>query len=389
MTGTRNIPLSREKREKLAMIRRTGCSLLVTAAVLATLLSGCAGGGESPKPQETIRALDGVPANHGLQPGDSFTVGAGQAEDRGNVTIHCPADASSCMIAVAADGSVGYDPAGGVPAVTPRAQVPDEIPEAVADILNRRLWASTYPSARSFGGAFATCAALGCPVIDAIHIDRTPIDAGPPNLEGFEQVASRRGIALARKDTTSGAGGNRTSHRALGAWMDHGFFVIETSTMSAYDGFIYNTFWFGDATDTGPVTSAGATATWSGIMSGVETSPAGDAGAFVHGDAAVTVNGLDAKGGSWIDVVFSKIVNEDTGAVIADMAWRGLSLQARSFGTDDVLFHDGTGYFRKENFGTASDGSIFGHFYGPEHEEVGGLFHRDGIAGAFAAKRDG
>ena len=124
-------------------------------------------------------------------------------------------------------------------------------------------------------------------------------------------------------------------------------------------------------------------------MSGVEPSPAGDAGAFVHGDAAVTVNGLNAKAGPRIDVVFSKIVNEDTGASIADMAWRGLTLQDRSFGTDDVRFNDGTGfYFPEENFGTASDGSIFGHFYGPNHEEVGGIFHHDGIAGAFAAKRE-
>lgn len=387
MTGTPNIPLSREKS---AMIGRTGCSLLVTAAVLAMILSGCAGGGGSPKPQETVpqetvRPLAEVPANHGLESGDHFTVEAGQAEDRGNVTVHCPADAPSCTITVADDGGVGYDPAGGVPAVTPRTPVPAD----VADILNRRLWASTYPFVTSFGGAVATCQALGCPVPDAIHIDRTPTDARLPDLEGFEPVESRRGISLAQKEFTTEKAGDPISHRALGAWMDHGFFVIETVTESAYDSFIYYTFWSGDATHTGPVTSAGASATWSGIMSGVEPSPAGDAGAFVHGDAAVTVNGLNAKAGPRIDVVFSKIVNEDTGASIADMAWRGLTLQGRSFGTDDVRFNDGTGfYFPEENFGTESDGTIFGHFYGPNHEEVGGIFHRDGIAGAFAAKRD-
>ncbi len=312
MTGTPNIPLSREKS---AMIGGTGCSLLVTAAVLAMILSGCAGG---------------------------------------------------------------------VRSVTPPTQAPD----AIADILNSRLWASTYPFVTSFGGAVATCQALGCPVPDAIHIDRTPTDARLPDLEGFEPVESRRGISLARKDITTEKAGDPISHRALGAWMDHGFFVIETVTESAYDSFIYYTFWSGDATHTGPVTSTGASATWSGIMSGVEPSPAGDAGAFVHGDAAVTVNGLNANASPRIDVVFSKIVNEDTGASIADMAWRGLTLQDRSFGTDDVRFNDGTGYFCKKDFCPPSDSSIFGHFYGPNHEEVGGIFHRDGIAGAFAAKRE-
>ena len=387
MTGTPNTPLSRGH---LAMSGRTVCSALVTAAVLATILSGCAVGGGSPKPpetvpQETVRPLAGVPANHGLESGDHFTVEAGQAEDRGNVTIHCPADAPSCMITVADDGGVGYDPAGGMPAVRPQTPAPAD----VADILNSRLWSSTYPFVTSFGGAVATCQALGCPRANAIHIDRTPTDDILPDLEGFEPVESRRGIALARKEFSSEEGGNQTSHLALGAWMDHGFFVIETVTESKYDSFIYNTFWSGDATHTGPVTSTGASATWSGIMSGVEPSPAGGAGAFVHGDAAVTVNGLDAKASPRIDVVFSKIVNEDTGASIADMAWRGLTLQGRSFGTDDVRFNDGTGfYFPEDNFGTASEGSIFGHFYGPNHEEVGGLFYRDGIAGALAAKRD-
>ena len=31
---------------------------------------------------------------------------------------------------------------------------------------------------------------------------------------------------------------------------------------------------------------------------------------------------------------------------------------------------------------------VFEQFYGKNHEEVGGLFNRQGIAGAFAAKRD-
>ena len=66
------------------------------------------------------------------------------------------------------------------------------------------------------------------------------------------------------------------------------------------------------------------------------------------------------------------------------MVWRGLPLEGREFGTDGVLFDDGAGYFRSEGFGAAAEGSL----YGPGHDEVGGPFHRNGIAGAFAGKRD-
>ena len=76
------------------------------------------------------------------------------------------------------------------------------------------------------------------------------------------------------------------------------------------------------------------------------------------------------------------------GMRVADMVWRGLPLQGRQFGTGDVLFNDGAGYFRDESFGAAVPGSIYGRLYGPGHEEVGGLFQRDGVAGAFAGKRD-
>ena len=71
-----------------------------------------------------------------------------------------------------------------------------------------------------------------------------------------------------------------------------------------------------------------------------------------------------------------------------DTAWHGLPLQGRAFGTNDILFNDGSGYFRDGSFGAAAQGSNCGRPYGPGHEEVGGLFHRDGFAGAFAGKRD-
>ena len=207
----------------LGMIGRI--SLLAAAASFVAMTSGCAGHGGRPALTDNVRALGGVTANHGLDPGSRIAVGSGMAEDRGNVTIRCPADTPACEVVVAADGSLGYDPAGGVPAIVPLSPAPD----SVEDLLRRRLYDSTWPAAVGFGGGVATCQALGCPVADAIHVDRPaaggarhPSDDRRPDLSGFELLEPRRGIALAGKAQTAVEGRRSAFHRAFGAWMDHG-----------------------------------------------------------------------------------------------------------------------------------------------------------------------
>ena len=366
-------------------------SLAAAAVCVAAMMSGCASDGGQPTASGALRTLAGVTADHGLDPGSRITVEPGMIADRGNVTIHCPDDAPACVVVVGTDASVGYDPAGGVPAVVPHQPAAD----AVGDLLQRRLLDATWPVAVSFGGAVATCQALGCPIADAIHVDRPaagdgrhPRDDHRPDLSGFELLEPRRELALASKSQPIVEGGRSAFHRAFGAWMDHGFFLVETFTMDGDAGTRYHATWFGDASHSGPLTSSGDTATWSGVMSGVEAAPSSGAGAFVHGDSAITVSGLASWTAVSVDVAFTNIVNEDTGAGIGDMVWQGLPLQGRAFGTNDILFDDGSGYFRDGSFGAAAQGSIYGHLYGPNHEEVGGLFQRNGFAGAFAGKRD-
>ena len=109
-------------------------------------------------------------------------------------------------------------------------------------------------------------------------------------------------------------------------------------------------------------------------MTGVTDGSPGDGGTFVHGDANLTVTDLVAPGAASIDVEFTNIAREDNGATPGNMVWQGLPLQGRSFGTNDVRFHDAkSGYTRRASFGSQAEGSLFGHIQGPTGEEVGGL----------------
>jgi hypothetical protein len=274
---------------------------------------------------------------------------------------------------------------GGSPAVGPQPSAPGPFAsDEVQTLLERRLADAVYPVATSFGGAFAVCQALGCPVIDAIHVDLTA-DARMPDLSGFEHLEPRLGVELASRHIVL----ERYPpifRDTFGAWMDYGFFLVDVFTGQGEVDFRYETLWLGDASDTSPATAVSGTASWAGVMSGVKIEPMSDAGALVHGDAAITMTNLNTDAS--ITVGFSNISHQDTGVAITDMTWSGLPLQGRGFGTADVRFDGEDGYAVRADFGTEAEGSLFGHIYGPNHEEVGGLFNRDGIAGAFAAKRE-
>ena len=268
-----------------------------------------------------------------------------------------------------------------------KIHAPDHTVEAV---LKQRMEAATAPVVTGFGGDVAVCAALGCPVVDGIHVD--PSTGGGmrlPDISAFERLEPRRGIDRATRSYRQEGSNDPVSYRAFGAWTDHGFFIVETSLAERSGEFTYNTYWLGDAGDTAPVTGVGGGASWSGIMTGTTDGSSDDGGRFVHGDADLTVTGLAAPDGASVTVAFTNIVREDDGAALDDMVWRGLPLQGRSFGTSDVRFREADrGYTRRASFGARAEGSLFGHVYGPNGEEAGGLFHRDDVAGAFAAKRN-
>ena len=101
----------------------------------------------------------------------------------------------------------------------------------------------------------------------------------------------------------------------------------------------------------------GGTATWRGAMIG----ESGDK--FLSGESTLVYDFSAAT----VDVRMSGIRDWNTPQTYPDMVWNGLGVRGGTF--TDVR-------------------TIRGSFYGPNHEEVGGVFDRGSTTGAFGAKRD-
>ena len=183
-----------------------------------------------------------------------------------------------------------------------------------------------------------------------------------------------------------------------GGWLDHGEFRVTLSASCALGAPRCSEtdpdFAFARATGhmagrpAGTAPAGVGSATWTGVMvamaapawSEAPTSaddpappvaaPDGPPGVWL-GDARITIDDLAAP---VADVAFTGIHDVTAGTRRDDLRWEDLRIQ------DDGLFGGRTG---------APDGNeyIAGMFTGARHQEVGGHFERDGIAGAFGAKR--
>ena len=176
-----------------------------------------------------------------------------------------------------------------------------------------------------------------------------------------------------------------------GGWLDHTIFLVRISrscevdaagcsgthpdySFGSIDGIVHGRY--SETTPTGV-----GSATWTGVMVGMESPEPGSDAALALlwnrpnvflGDARITIDNLAAPD---VDVSFTNIHNVTEGTRHRDMTWEGLSVE-------DGLFGDGS-----IDRDTGSEEYIAGMFTGPRHQEVGGDFRKDGIAGAFGAKR--
>lgn len=161
-----------------------------------------------------------------------------------------------------------------------------------------------------------------------------------------------------------------TNFNTLGGWLDYSAFAVDVNSVvsGVSDGVDLRGTGFaaayslGDATGTTP---AFGDATWTGTMVGGDTSLTANRGNRIIGDATLR---FDLPQNT-IDVSFTNIRDIDAGRPHGHITWQNIPVTSGSFSTGFI------------------GNSIDGRFYGRNHEEVGGVFERNQIAGAFGAKR--
>jgi len=185
---------------------------------------------------------------------------------------------------------------------------------------------------------------------------------------GLTLLRERRGVNLVLEQ---GSGTNR-SYEAYGGWLEHSLFGTRLTRFTDEAGpsrraSVVSSYSLGNSSGNNPGAAEGS-ARWEGLMLGRDMRASSGRGQTVRGNADVTVD----FGASAItaDVAFNDIVNIETGDLENDMAWRGMTVEE--------------GGFARRN---APGDTVSARFYGPNEEEVGGVFERDGIAGAFGGRR--
>ncbi|MDE0331243.1 MAG: hypothetical protein OXL41_05185 [Nitrospinae bacterium] len=194
-------------------------------------------------------------------------------------------------------------------------------------------------------------------------------NADTSTIEDLRQAAqlilTRGGVPVYGGSVTFSLGEDSTvSATALGGWMVHNFFLAAWGNYS--DPNIPSAD-FGSGLSIGNAAGShpDVDATYDGVMLGVITAEGGAQGNGVEGDATLDFR-MANPGGARMDVSFTNITNRETDAALPDITWSGLQVQSD---------------------GTFDTGNIHGIFYGSAHEEVGGTFNKDNVAGAFGASR--
>lgn len=152
-------------------------------------------------------------------------------------------------------------------------------------------------------------------------------------------------------------------YRVYGGWLSTNFFGVERdrwrgrAQYGSIEG-LESLIAFSAGTESGsnPITGS---AEWQGLLVAIDaTTPTQP----VHGQASLTFDVADQT----LDVEFSDIRGART---YADMRWNNLEVMNGRFGVGD------------------GSNSLSGSFYGSNHEEVGGVFERNQLIGAFGASR--
>ncbi len=157
--------------------------------------------------------------------------------------------------------------------------------------------------------------------------------------------------------------------------MDYSFFTVNQWTFEGTNWQIWNGASTGMASGSNPVSGS---ATWTGAMVGRTRGPGyHEPGELVTGDSQLTFD----FAGNDLDVALTGI-RSDGGTTYADLTWENVPVtnEFGALGSVNVPTVEGEPTPRRVT-------DISGTFYGPNYEEVGGVFERDQMIGAFGATR--
>ena len=234
----------------------------------------------------------------------------------------------------------------------------------------------------------AECEGLGCgvPLGDDIGI-------ADHDLEGneYQAVMTYGGISFAQSRREGGmipfiGESDTTEVITYGGWLDHHYFGVQATfdanTEDPSQVALFS-FTFGNSPGTNPDDSGSGT--WNGVAIGVDASRSYDERRQLTADVMVTIEDFLSP---TVDVLFDSIRDLSTGdpltvsgITINSVSWDDLDLTDGSFGEELGSLDEPTNISDPRK-------RIEGRFYGPNHEEVGGIFEYATIAGSFGAKRD-
>ena len=220
-----------------------------------------------------------------------------------------------------------------------------------------------------------TCSGLSC----TFTLDGTSetVNFGEPaqttgTTEG-QLIMAHNGVSLGQSRHRDDKGtADQIELLTYGGWLTHSAFeigVFASPSIARPEASLALTLSYGDDAGSNPSESAGMTATWTGVMAGVDMSAANREN-FIHGEATATVDFVNSD----MDLTFSNLVdlndaNRNSALNGMDWTWEDLSLTNGAFQSG------------------SSTNQVQGQFYGPNHEEVGGTFERNQVLGAFGAAR--
>lgn len=218
-----------------------------------------------------------------------------------------------------------------------------------------------------------TCDADGCntAIYDEI-VTNTITDLMDTEFSQVQSLMTYQNVSLIQGRGRQNVDGTDIEALSYGGWLKYSFFSAEagyTPSVTNFDLIVTTGYSIGSRTGTNPVSGSG---TWRGVMVGTEVHRGENNGSlvqnFLQGDAELKLSYLyDLEA----EVYFTNIRYLDTGNFLDDMSWTELWIEDGRFsGSSD--------------WGT---GMVDGYFYGPDHEEAGGIFRSDSIVGAFGVER--